>query len=61
MQFAQSSPPIVVRSDDGTTIEVTGEDGGVQVTIDRLSATLDRRAADDLVHALLEALAWKRS
>lgn len=53
----QPSPPIVVKSDDGTTIEVGASDGRVHLTLDRTDATLDPRSADDLVHAVLEALA----
>ena len=48
--------PIVVRSDDGTTIEVAAIDGGVYVTLDRTEAVLDHRAADDLIHAIVEAI-----
>ena len=56
MQCEQSNPPIVVRSDDGTTIEIAAVDGNVHVSVDRTDATLDPRAADELVHAVLEAL-----
>lgn len=56
MRCSDPTPPIVVRSDDGTTIEVTAEDGNVHVALDRTDAMLDRRAADDLIHAVLEAL-----
>lgn len=56
MRCSEPNPPIVVRSDDGTTIEVVAVDGSVRLTIDRTDATLDRRSADDLVHAVLEAM-----
>ena len=51
------SSSIVVRSGDGITIEVAAEDGNVHLTVAGQEATLDPHAVDDLVHALLEALA----
>lgn len=48
--------PIVVRSDDGSTIEVVAMDDSVHITTDRTEAVLDHRAADDLVHAIVEAI-----
>jgi hypothetical protein len=59
-----TSWPIVVNSDDGTTIEVAVLDGAIHLAVDRVdpfdrascTVMLDRRAADDLVHAVMEAL-----
>jgi hypothetical protein len=51
-----SPDPIVVTGRDGVTIEVAPTDDGVHLALDRPEATLDQRAADDLVHAVLEAL-----
>ena len=56
MRCIEPRPPIVVTTGDGATIEVAAVGGNVHLAVDRPEATLDPRAADDLLHALLEAL-----
>ncbi len=56
MRLNDPTQPIVVRSDDGTRIEVAAISGGVHLAMDRTEAVLDQRSADDLIHALVEAI-----
>jgi hypothetical protein len=64
MQSEQRShaEPILVTANEGTTIEVgPAGDGGVHVAMSADHATLTPRTADDLVHAVLEAMALERA
>jgi hypothetical protein len=56
MQHRKPSQTVVVKTGDAT-IEIVSEGGNVHLSLDQPSAVLDARAADDLVHAVLEAMA----